>query len=190
MGALEQTVEKAIREVSEKYQIKQILTGTAKDVGMTTCTVERDDAPTLYDVRLNAIDDNLQSNLTVYPAEGSSVIVALIEGLKTEAVVLKCSEVSKVSVKIGSNTLEISQDGVSFNSGNSGLIKIESLTSKINELVNSVNSLVVAFNAHTHVVSTTGTAAAQAGTAAATLTQANHANAFNRADFEDQKIKH
>ena len=115
MGALEQAIEKAIQAYSVKFQVKQILTGIAKEVGVTTCTVEREDAPTLYGVRLNAIDDDLQSYMTTYPVDGSSVIVAIIEGLKTEAVVLRCSEVESVRFKTGSNTFVFDSSGLKLN---------------------------------------------------------------------------
>jgi hypothetical protein len=115
MGELEQAIGLAIKKISGRMQIKQILSGTAKDVGDLTCTVERDGSPALYDVRLNAIDDSLDSCLTVYPAEGSEVLVAIIENLKTEAVVVRCSEVMKVKLKIGLQTLLIDKDGFNFN---------------------------------------------------------------------------
>ena len=115
MRALEQAIEEAIKAFSSKIQIKQILSGTAKEVKETTCTVEREGAPTLLDVRLNAIDDDLQSYVTVYPADGSDVLVAIIEGLKTEAVVIRCSEVQRVKMKIGSETLVFDKDGAKYN---------------------------------------------------------------------------
>jgi len=118
MGALEQAIEEAMRASAKKYQVKQILTGIAKEVGNTTCTVEREDAPTLYEVRLNAIDDDLQSNVTIYPADGSSVIVGIIEGLKTEAVLIRCSEVEMVKVKIGEQIITIDKNGTVINGTN------------------------------------------------------------------------
>lgn len=109
--ALEQAIEQAILKQAKKLQVKQILTGVAKSVTETTCTVERDNAPALFDVRLNAIDDDLQSFFTVYPAEGSEVLVAIIENMKTEAVVIRCSEVQRVKAKIGLVEYEIAADG-------------------------------------------------------------------------------
>lgn len=118
MGALEQAIAKAIQAQVDRLHLKQVLSGTIKEVGETTCTVEREDAPTLYDVRLNAIDDDLQSYVTIYPAKDSSVIVGIIEGLKTEAVVLRCSEVDRVKVKIGEQTVVIDKDGTVVNGTN------------------------------------------------------------------------
>ena len=115
MGALEQAIEKAIQAHVDRLRLAQIITGTVKEVGETTCTVERDDAPELTDVRLNAIDDNLQSYFTVYPKAGSNVIVGIIEGLKTEAVVLRCSEVESVKFKTGEKTFVFDSSGLKLN---------------------------------------------------------------------------
>jgi phage gp45-like len=115
MGALEQAIEKAIQAHVDRLRLAQIITGTATKVGETTCTVTRDDAPELTDVRLNAIDDNLQSFFTVYPKKGSNVLVGIIEGIKTEAVVLRCSEVESVKFKTGENTFVFDSSGMKLN---------------------------------------------------------------------------
>lgn len=115
MGVLEQAIEKAISAHIDRLRIAQIITGTAIEVGETTCTVTRDDAPELTDVRLNAIDDDLQSFFTVYPKNGSNVLVGIIEGLKTEAVVLRCSEVESVKFKTGDNTFVFDSSGLKLN---------------------------------------------------------------------------
>ena len=114
MGGLEQAIELAVRKISGKIQVKQILSGRAVEVGELTCTVEREGSPALFDVRLNAIDDDLESYFTVYPAEGSDVLVAIIENMKTEAVVIRCSEVEKVKMKIGDRTLVMDSSGFAF----------------------------------------------------------------------------
>ena len=109
--ALEQSICSAIKKAAAKTQIKQTIIGVATNVRETLCDIEREDAPTLLDVRFNAIDDDLQSFVTVYPKEGSKVIVGIIENLKTEAVVLRCSEVEKVSLKIGNTEMVIDRNG-------------------------------------------------------------------------------
>lgn len=186
MGALEQAIEEAIKASGAKFQVKQILVGVAKEVGETTCTVEREDAPTLYGVRLNAIDDDLQSYVTIYPVDGSSVIVAIIEGLKTEAVLIRCSEVAQVKLKIGKQTLIIDKDGAVFNGGDNGLAKVDVLTEKINALENDINQLKTAFVTWVTVPSDGGASlklitAAWFGSALSISTQAQ---------LEDTKIKH
>ena len=111
-GAFEQAFGAAASKQASRHQVKQILTGVAIEVGETSCTVERDNAPTLFDVRLNAIDDDLNSCVTVYPTEGSEVLVAIIENMKTEAVVIKCSEVQRVKTRIGEMLIDLDKNGL------------------------------------------------------------------------------
>lgn len=186
MGALEDAIALAIKAQVARLNFEQVLTGTVKEVGETTCTVERTDAPTIYEVRLNAIDDDLQSYVTIYPVVGSSVIVGIIEGLKTEAVVLRCSEVVQVKMKIGEQTVKIDKDGVVFNDGAKGLAKVDKLTEKINALESDINKLKTAFATWVTVPSDGGAAlklitATWFGSALSVTTQAQ---------LEDSKIKH
>lgn len=171
MGALEQAIEKAIEAHVDRLRLAQIITGTATKVSETTCTVTREDAPDLTDVRLNAIDDDLQSFFTVYPKENSSVVVGILEGIKTEAVVLRCSEVERVSLKIGDITLIIKSDGVVFNGGSNGLVKI-------NELINWMASVKTDL--------TTISTAMQGLGVPIVVTTATP----TKTNFEDVKIKH
>ena len=119
-------------------------------MGESTCTVERQDAPSFYDVRLNAIDDDLESCFTVYPAEGSEVLVAIIENMKTEAVVIRCSEVQKVKAKIGTTELEINADGFRFGRGN------EDLKAAIGDLVAEIQKIIVVQGTGPNVAALTG----------------------------------
>ncbi len=180
MGALEQAIEKAVAAICEKKQIVQVLTGTAIKVGATTCSVERDGAPTLEDVRLDAIDDELTSRFTVYPAENSSVLVGIIEGVKTEAVILKCSEVAKVSFKAGTQTLVMNKDGFVFNAGTDGMVKLTELVSWMDKVSTDLNTL-------TSLLSTSPVA----GNGAVLGIVFNPTTPTPvKAAFEDSKIKH
>jgi exosome complex RNA-binding protein Csl4 len=145
MGALEQAIQSAIQSQADRRQIRQIISGTARNVGETACDVEREDAPVIYGVRLNAIDDNLESFVTVYPKEGSFVLAGIVENLKTEAVVLRCSEVEKVKLKIGEQSLLIDKDGFAFNGGGkSGLIKVPELKAQLAKLTARVDGIIKA----------------------------------------------
>ena len=126
--SLDQTIELAIKKVAKKMQFAQVVSGVAKNITETTCELHRENAPVIFDVRLNAIDDDLQSYVTVYPKSETDVLVGIIEGQKTEAVVLRCSEVERVKYKISDQTMIISSEGVVFNNGTNGLVKIEQLT--------------------------------------------------------------
>lgn len=132
-GALEQAIEKAIAAHVDRLKLLQVITGTAKEVGETTCTVVREDAPDLTGVRLNAIDDSLESYMTVYPKENSSVVVGILEGLKTEAVVLRCSEVESIKFKVGDNTFVFDSNGLKLNG--------TEMVSWINKVYNDLQTL-------------------------------------------------
>ena len=149
MEQFEQILMRVISGQSEKMQIKQILIGTAKNVTDTTCIVGREDAPPLNNVKLNAIDDDLDSYITVIPAENSNVIVGIIETLKTEAVVLRCSEVQKLIVKIGDRTFTIDKSGIIFNDGeNHGLVKIAELVEWMGKVYSDLQTLKSQLSTH------------------------------------------
>lgn len=171
MGALEQAIERAVGVICKKKQIIQVLTGTAKNIGTSTCTVERDGAPTLEDVRLDAIDDELTSRFTVYPAENSSVLVGIIEGIKTEAVILKCSEVSKVSFKAGEKTLVMDSNGFVFNGGTAGMVNVDDMVGWMNKVKVDLTAISASLNSLGFPVTISTPSAL-------------------KTDFEDTKIKH
>ena len=149
MSQIEQAIQQAVQSIAGRAQVKTVCWGVAKDVTEMSCTVVRDQAPELYDVLLNAIDDDLQSNVTVYPKEGSNVLVGIIENLKTEAVILKCSEVEKVKVRIGEQTLVIDKDGFVFNEGlNKGMVKLVEMVDWMTKLYTDIQTLKASLLTH------------------------------------------
>jgi hypothetical protein len=186
MGALEQAIERAILAYVDRMRYAQIFTGTAKEVSETTCTVVRDDAPDLTGVRLNAIDDELSSFFTVYPQEGSTVLVGILEGLSTEAVVLRCSEVEKVDIKIGEHSLLMNSDGFTFNGGNNkGLIVIDKLKIEIDKLNAAINALKIGTSASLTLVN-----AVVPGASAPFESATASIQAANLSGVTNEKIKH
>jgi hypothetical protein len=181
MGALEQAAKLAMRSQADRMQIKQIISGTATNVGETTCEVKREDAPVIYDVRLNAIDDNLESFVTIYPQAGSFVLVGIVENMNTEAVVLRCSEVEKVKIKIGEQRFLIDRDGFVFNDGNNkGLLKLDAVIGWMSKVYADLQTLKTQLS--TWPVAGNG---APMGLVFNPTTPAANANTF-----EDAKIKH
>lgn len=149
MSQLEQAIKEAVKNIIGQHQIKAICWGVAKDITDMSCTVEREEAPMIYDVLLNAVDDDLQSYVTVYPKEGSNVLVAIIENLKTEAVVVRCSEVEKVKVKIGEQTLIVDKDGFTFNEGaNKGMVKIVEMVDWMAKIYTDIQTLKASLQTH------------------------------------------
>lgn len=181
MGQAEQAMEAAMKTVTEKYQIKGVVSGMAINVRDTLCDVERGDAPTIYDVRLNAVDDDLQSYVTIVPKEKSNVLVAVIENLKTEAVVVRCSEVQKVLLKIGANTVVMDDGGLVFNDGEiAGLVKLPRLIEWMQKVYSDLQTLKTQLQ--THPVAGNGAPLA--------MTFNVSVPSPAQQDFEDKKIKH
>jgi hypothetical protein len=171
--------EKQIRESIQKIanagsRSSHFLNAEIVSVDSETCTVKRNGLE-LSDVRLSAVVNGNTKNLVIKPKVGSLVLIADLSGQMRDLVIIGWSEVDTITINGG----ELG-----------GLIKIQDLTDKLNALKDQLNSVVTKFNTHTHNVSTTGTAAAQAGVAAATTGQAQQATAFNKSDYEDEKIKH
>lgn len=149
MSQLEQTIVEAMAGVAGQRQLKAVCWGVAKDITDTSCTVERTEAPTLYDVLLNAVDDDLQSYVTIYPKEGSNVLVAIIENQRTQAVVLRCSEVEKLKVKIGEQTLVIDKEGFVFNEGlNNGMVMVKEMVDWMTKLYADLQTLQKQLSTH------------------------------------------
>ncbi|MEA4916542.1 hypothetical protein [Proteiniphilum sp.] len=181
MGQVEQVLKEAIQSVAGASQIKGIVSGVAVNVRDTLCDVERDGAPILYDVRLNAIDDDLQSYVTVVPEEKSNVLVAVIENLKTEAVVVRFSEVQKVLLKIGTNTAVMDNNGLVFNDGGiSGLAKLPQLVEWMQKVYSDLQTLKTQLQTHP---------VAGNGSPLALVFNTQTVNP-ETSDFEDTKIKH
>lgn len=169
----------------------RVCIGTVKEVDEKegTCIVEREDAPELNEVRLNAvIDEGITDRFTVVPAKGSFVMVVLWEA--TEGIVVATSKIEKVMMKTGDISVDVSADGMVMNGGKlGGMIDIAKLTEKVNALVD-------AFNNHTHTIpsggiSTQGSAAAQSTVSPVTVPAIQQkAEALDKGDYEDEKVKH
>ncbi len=157
MAEIEQLLERMARKGASQIQIKQIISGIATDITETTCTLQRDDAPPLYNVRLNAIDDDLKSYATIYPKDKTNVLAAIIENMKTEAVVIRCSEVEKIKIKIEEQTLVVDKNGVVFNEGKkNGLVEAQKMTDWMAKVYNDLQTLKTQLS--THIVPASGSA--------------------------------
>lgn len=163
---------------------------TEVDANEGTCTVERDGAPELNEVRLNAvIDVKVKDCFRVIPKVGSYVLVMLL-GDATEGLVVATSGIERVVMRTGDVTVDVSAEGVVMNGGKlGGLIDIAKLTEKVNELVDT-------FNKHTHTIpsgkiATQGSATAQATVAPVTVPAVqSEAKKLSKGDYEDEVVKH
>lgn len=182
--------------------LRNIIRELAKPDGETValvCTVDAVDekARTIDCTPLNEgaplLGVNLQANqgadygLWFYPEVGSFVIVGFVAD-GAAGVVLSTEKIKQAEVVIGNTSAVINADGcriktanmsaeinpddIIFNGGKlNGLVVIQKLTDKLNELVQ-------AFNSHTHT-----------GDQGPTSTPLSPAKTFNKADYENVKIK-
>lgn len=130
-----------IKAVAKNNQVTAVVIGRAINVTDTLCNVERDGAPELIDVRLNALEEAQDNYTTIVPEEGSYVLAGVIENDRKEAFVALCSKPEKVIWKIGDHKFEYSAAGAVFNDGTVGLLKLLPVLSAINALQNDINSL-------------------------------------------------
>ena len=128
----DEVFKKLLDKSQRKGSIREIGEGRAVNTTESNCTVLRDGQPELHDVRFHATEGTPGSRITMIPADQSSVIYAIIDQQDTEAVILKCSEVEKVLIHVGSVKYEIDSAGHLISGANDTLKTI--LTDFINEV--------------------------------------------------------
>ena len=147
--------------------------GIVKSVEGITCTVTFANQD-VSGVRLRASETENDANILITPKIGTAVTVGSLTGDYSQLVVLKVDQIETIVINGG-------QLG--------GLINIEALTKKINDLVDS-------FNGHTHMlasgsVAVAGSATNQSNPAPIEVPAIQQkADKLNRADYEDETIKH
>lgn len=168
-----------------------------KDTRTIDCTPINEGAP-LLGVNLQA-NQEADYGICVFPEIGSYVIVGFVAD-GAAGVVLTTEKIEAAEVVIGDNSAIIDADGIRLKTANmsadfnpdniilnggdlNGLVIIQNLTNKINELVNTVNALITKYNAHTHLC-----AAPNSPCKPVEIT-ADSAAEFNKADYENTKIK-
>ena len=162
-------IDKLIRDIAKRGQNTQCFECVVVSVDKEndTCTLKPadEDMADLKDARLTANIDTKTSKLVVYPAVDSTVVVMLLNDMKTEVLIIAYSEVEEIRVDC---------EKVVMNGGElGGLVKI-------NYLLERLQAMEIALNTHTHVVA--GSAAALNPAAIATFTTLPL--------LEDTKIKH
>ena len=110
-----------------------VTTGTVKDIDETayTCTVEREDRPTLYGVRLNAVEYT-GDRFVLIPKQGSYVLVCMVEGDEAEGYLLATSAIDKLLFAIDTTELQVIAGGFSIKRGD------ETLKAILNDMIDQV----------------------------------------------------
>lgn len=136
--------------------------GIVEKVEGLTCSVKVG-ALTVPGVRLRPSLTDDKGSLTVVPKVGTAVTMGSLSGDLSELVVIGVDHAERI----------VASGQITINGGElGGLINIEALTGKLNELVKT-------FNSHTHQ-----------GVHGVTGAPVRAAKAFERGDYEDEKIKH
>ena len=126
--------------------------------------------------------------------DGAAGAVISTEKIKqAEVVIGGCSAVMDADgcrIRTDNMSADINSDNIVFNGGGlDGMVIIQKLTDKLNELKDTVNDLISKYNAHVHLTTATVGAGTTVGTISAIVSKATPAKAFNKADYENDKIR-
>lgn len=164
------------------------VTAVDKAARTVDCQPVNEEAPVLG-CNLQA-DQEATVGIVQFPRVGSYVLVAFsTDG--TAGFVTLCEDVESVEVVIKDKqtaSIVIDENGIVMNDGTlDGLIKINEMTDKLNNLVSEVNDFISTFNSHTHQV----TVAHPGGTftTVAPASTASDVSKFDKADYENEKVK-
>ena len=111
MSEFEQLFRQAVKGAQGKKGKFTLTIGTVLEIDNDTCTVDDHE-----DVRLNAIEDTLDSQFTVYPKLNSKVIIGRIEG-EDDCFVVQWSEIEKVVIKINDQVFEMNDGKFTIKKG-------------------------------------------------------------------------
>lgn len=121
---MEELFDSLFKKFHLRHSIKTLVIGKVTDITDTNCRVTRDGQPDLVNVRLHAVEDNLETFILVKPKEGSYVIAGIIENDRSEAAILATSEIAAVMVKAGNLHFEIDGDKFLLKKGDENLGKL------------------------------------------------------------------
>lgn len=134
-----------------------------------TCTVEREDLPTLYDVQLQPIVQ-LNKGFYICPKLNSYVLVGIIENKHNHAFILSFSEIEEIHLG---------------DSVNEGIVKIQPLKTELQKLNGNIDILKNATQAIASALD-----ALIPGTSIAFQTAVSAMSTQNLSNLENTKVKH
>ena len=129
MSEIDEYFKNAIASMAKKRKKFTLLVGTVMSLEGDTCIVD------FYeDVRLNSVIDDVDSQFTIYPKIGSKVVIARLDDSDSMFVV-QCSEIDKVTIKIGELLFEMKDGKFSIQNQNTNLKSI--LNDALTQLYNA-----------------------------------------------------
>ena len=129
-------MESFIEAISKLNNNKSSSIGKVIEITGNTCKVERENLPTLEDVRLNAIEGDFSNKIIIYPAIGSEVLCLEISGDKEETAIVQYTEIDKVLIEINGAKFEMSGGKFQIKNEEADLKKLHN--DWLNELKNAI----------------------------------------------------
>lgn len=120
----DELLNQVVRKSTLKTGKYTISVGTVKEINGSICIVDSYER-----VRLNAIIDDLQSQITIYPKVNSKVIIAKLEN-EDDVFVVGYSEIERVVIKMGNQLFEMHE----------GKFTIKNQSADLKEILNSTYS--------------------------------------------------
>ncbi len=132
-----------------------VFTGIVKSVNESAGTCDVALNVNTADVLTKGVQINTFSGMAdgmiCVPAVNSVVWVAALDGTGNKAII-RCSSVSKVLIKTGSITIQITSEGVALNGTDlGGIVKVQDLVNKLNNLEQTINQLMTLITGWTPV---------------------------------------
>lgn len=142
MKKLEERFKAAIQQAAAQKNKFTLSIGVVSNVEDDVC-----DVGPYKNVRLRSITGDLESQLTIYPKEGSQAIVGRIDG-EDRAVLIATSEVDKITAKIGDRTFLMTKDGFEFDGDAfGGMVKspvlenqLSTMSARIDKIINALTT--------------------------------------------------
>lgn len=122
--------------------------------------------------------------IAVYPAVGSTAILAYVDANSATPYIVSCTEIDRIVVTVGESSIDVEADLIKFNGGeNGGTVLVEKLTDRLNKLQSELNSLKTWANTHTHASSTpTNPTSTPVTPFTGTISR------FDKSEYENEKI--
>ena len=176
----------------DSWRPNYIATVMSVDTNAKTCDVKNDDGEEWADARLMSIIQDptvtKYNYCCLYPTVGSLVLIEIIEGVDTQAVVVAFSEIDQIDVVIGKTAYNVKDGQVTYNGGNNGgMVIIGKLKDNLSAIKNYFNAMISAISAGFTAV---GVGTAASGPNGATVfNNAMQSQALNFDDMENTAIK-
>lgn len=203
MGSIRDAIRQLAQPDGETVAFVCTVDEIDKKARTVDCTPINEGAP-LLGVNLQA-NQGSDFGLVIYPEKGAFVVVGFVaDGAagvvlatdKIESAELIVGETSAVldadglRVETSKMSVHINKEDIVFNGGElDGLVVIQKLTDKLNDLKDTVNDLINKYNSHIHTTTATVGPSAAVGVISPTTSSATPAKPFNKADYENTKIK-